>query len=131
MEKRKLMNRKIFTTLLILLMIFSTFSCSKNKTSNISFEQIPQMSVGEQWAVISSPYIAYKETPISTSKIASHGRRGDIHQILGKKIVVSEDLKEKAIWYKLPDGWIEESSIYICNNQFQAKTAAKKITGDQ
>lgn len=89
------------------------------------------MSVGEQWAVISSPYIAYKETPISTSKIASHGRRGDIHQILGKKIVVSEDLKEKTIWYKLPDGWIEESSIYICNNQFQAKTAAKKITGDQ
>ena len=44
---------------------------------------------------------------------------------------VSEDLKEKTIWYKLPDGWIEESSIYICNNQFQAKTAAKKITGDQ
>ena len=46
-------------------------------------------------------------------------------------VVVSEDLKEKTIWYKLPDGWIEESSIYICNNQFQAKTAAKKITGDQ
>ena len=131
MEKRKIMNRIFFTTLLILLLIFSTFSCSKNKTSNISFEQIPQMSIGEQWAVISSPYIAYKETPVSTSKIANHGRRGDIHQILGKKIVVSEDLKEKTIWYKLPDGWIEENSIYICNNQLQAKTAAKKITGDQ
>ena len=112
-------------------MLFKHKIVSKNKTSNISFEQIPQMSVGEQWAVISSPYIAYKETPISTSKIARHGRRGDIHQILGKKILVSEDLKEKTIWYKLPDGWIEESSIYIYNNQFQAQTAAKKIINNK
>ena len=125
------MKFKIFLSFFAILMIFNFSSCTKNKTSNISFEQIPQMSIGEQWAVISSPYIAYKETPVSTSKIANHGRRGDIHQILGKKIVVSEDLKEKTIWYKLPDGWIEENSIYICNNQLQAKTAAKKITGDQ
>ena len=131
MEKRKIMNRIFFTTLLILLLIFSTFSCSKNKTSNISFEQIPQISVGEKWAVISTPYIAYKETPTSNAKISSHGRRGDIHQISGKKIVVSEDLKEKTIWYKLPDGWIEESSIYIYNNQFQAQTAAKKIINNK
>lgn len=125
------MKFKIFLSFFAILMIFSFSSCTKNKTSNISFEQIPQMSVGEQWAVISTPYIAYKETPTSNAKISSHGRRGDIHQISGKKIVVSEDLKEKTIWYKLPDGWIEEPSIYICNNQLQAKTAAKKITGDQ
>ncbi len=125
------MKIKILLLLFLVLMIFSFTSCTKNKTANISFEQIPQMSLGEKWAVISSPYIAYKETPTNTANIVSHGRRGDIHQILGKKIEVSEDLKEKTIWYKLPDGWIEESSIYICNNQFQAKTAAKKITGNK
>ncbi len=125
------MKLRFFYSLLILILIFSNFSCSKNKPSNISFEQIPQITIGEKWAVISSPYIAYKEEPIATSKISAHGRRGDIHQILGKKIEVSEDLKQKTIWYKLPDGWIEEASIYICSNQFQAKTAAKKITGDQ
>ena len=125
------MKFKIFLSFFAILMVFSFSSCTKNKTSNISFEQIPQISVGEKWAVISTPYIAYKETPTSNAKISSHGRRGDIHQISGKKIVVSEDLKEKTIWYKLPDGWIEENSIYICNNQLQAKTAAKKITGDQ
>lgn len=121
------MKFRFFLSFFAILMIFSFSSCTKNKTSNISFEQIPQISIGEKWAVISSPYIAYKETPTSSANIIAHGRRGDVHQILGKKILVSEDLKEKTIWYKLPDGWIEESSIYIYNNQFQAQTSAKKI----
>ncbi len=121
------MKFRFFLSFFAILMIFSFSSCTKNKTSNISFEQIPQISIGEKWAVISSPYIAYKETPTSSANIIAHGRRGDIHQILGKKIEVLEDLKEKTIWYKLPDGWIEESSIYIYNNQFQAQTSAKKI----
>jgi hypothetical protein len=121
------MKFRFFLSFFAILMIFSFSSCTKNKTSNISFEQIPQISIGEKWAVISSPYIAYKETPTSSANIIAHGRRGDIHQILGKKIEVSENLKEKTIWYKLPDGWIEESSIYIYNNQFQAQTSAKKI----
>ena len=125
------MKFKLLLSFFLLLLIFNFFSCTKNKTSNISFEQIPQMSVGEKWAVISSPYIAYKEIASSTANIISHGRRGDVHQILGKKILVSEDLKEKSIWYKLPDGWIEESSIYIYNNQFQAQTAAKKIINNK
>lgn len=121
------MKFRFFLSFFAILMIFSFSSCTKNKTSNISFEQIPQISIGEKWAVISSPYIAYKETPTSSANIIAHGRRGDVHQILGKKILVSENLKEKTIWYKLPDGWIEESSIYIYNNQFQAQTSAKKI----
>ncbi len=121
------MKFRFFLSFFAILMIFGFSSCTKNKTSNISFEQIPQISIGEKWAVISSPYIAYKETPTSSANIIAHGRRGDVHQILGKKILVSEDLKEKTIWYKLPDGWIEESSIYIYNNQFQAQTSAKKI----
>lgn len=121
------MKTKILLSFFIFFMIFSFSSCTKNKISNISFEQIPQISLGEKWAVISSPYIAYKEMPTSSANIISHGRRGDIHKISGKKIEVSENLKEKTIWYKLPDGWIEESSIYIYNNQFQAQNAAKKI----
>ena len=125
------MKFRFFLSFFAILMIFSFSSCTKNKTSNISFEQIPQISIGEKWAVISSPYIAYKETPTSSANIIAHGRRGDVHQILGKKILVSEDLKEKTIWYKLPDGWIEESSIYIYNNQFQAQTAAKKIINNK
>lgn len=124
----KIKNLALF---FLFLTFFSFFSCSKNKTSNISFDGIHQISLGEKWAVISSPYIAYKESPSSTSKIISHGRRGDIHQISGKKIEVSENLKEKTIWYKLPDGWIEESSIYICNNQFQATTVAKQLIGEK
>lgn len=124
------MKYKLFFIGICFFSIFNFTSCSKNKISNINLEQISQISINESWAVISSPYTTYKTEPSENADVASHGRRGDIHKILGKKIVMSEKNK-KTIWYKLSDGWIEEDAIYICNNQLQANTASKKITGQK
>lgn len=118
-----------FITLFLFITLLTITSCSKTNSEVIHFSELENMHTDLCWAVVNSPYVAFKEKPEENSDIIAHGRKGDILTVIGKNVSKSDETK-KTTWYQLPEGWIEDSLIIICQNQYQAQTASKQVLGN-
>lgn len=75
------------------------------------------------WAVITSPYAAFRETHDWDAKVTAHGRKGDVVKITGKTSGENENA-----WYNTENGWLPKSSISVYSNRLKAQNIADKIT---
>lgn len=110
----------------ILLICCLFFSCGKNKMgvpANLS--NVENIVVSEEWAVIQSPYTAFKAEPFLQSKVVEHSRRGDVFPVIGKKLV--NNAENQVIWYQFEKGWVLETDLAIYSNKLQADFAASKL----
>lgn len=84
--------------------------------------KIEGLATSAEWAVISSPYAAFRSGSSLESQVIAHGRQGDVCQIRGKKI--EKQAKSTILWYHFDDGWLSENDIIVCNNRMQADKAS-------
>lgn len=118
------MKKKFFVIVLMIVtsLLSSCFLFQKEQTVDLSvFENL---STSTQWCIITDPYASFFSEPSKTSAITTHGRKSDILNVIGKKIILNEDKKE--LWYEFDKGWLESSSIRVFSNKLQAQQESKK-----
>lgn len=108
----------------IILCGFFLFSCEK-RSGVVDLSSAPLLPVDSQWALVMDPYALYRSEPSASATTAGYGRRGDLREVMGKRIV-SEN-KKQVIWYQFSSGWLPESSVQIYSNELKATSAAKNL----
>lgn len=108
----------------LIVCVFFFPACSK-RSDIIDLSSAPLLPVDSQWGVITDPYAIYRSEPNLSAAPAGYGRRGDLHEIKGRRIL-SED-KTQVIWYQFSAGWLPETSVRIYSNELRAQAAAKEI----
>jgi len=119
------MKKTFFIFIIFSCCIFFMTSCSAKKNSKIDLVETPNISLGNEWALIIEPYAMFKEEPIFEAKSNLHCRRGDVVEVIGKKILF--DGKKQSVWYKFESGWLPDNSVQIFSNKLKAQTASKKF----
>lgn len=110
--------------LVFFLCIFCLSACSK-RSNIIDLSSAPLLPVDSQWGVITDPYAIYRSEPNLSANPAGYGRRGDLHEIKGQRII-SEN-KKQVIWYQFSAGWLPDTSIQVYSNELRAQAAVKEI----
>ena len=85
---------------------------------------------GTLWAVVTEPLAIFRESDSYESPALQPARRGDVFAVTGKRISSHQEENGTAltmVWYCFDDGWLEESSIAIYDNETQALTAGKRL----
>ena len=106
--------------LLLFLILLST-SCTKKQEEVIVFDSSEPLSLAPdvEWALVTDPYAAYKQTTEWNAEVTGHCRRGEILRVYAKSMD-----KEKTVWYKFEEGWLPEKCLKIYTNRYKAQTAA-------
>jgi len=104
--------------------IFFLPACSK-RYETIDLSSAPLLPVDSQWGVIIDPYAIYRSEPSLSAAPAGYGRRGDLHEIKGRRILSEE--KTQVVWYQFSDGWLPQTSVRVYSNELRAQAAAKEI----
>ncbi|MBN1617359.1 MAG: hypothetical protein JW875_08595 [Spirochaetales bacterium] len=105
---------------------FCFVSCSrKTSFADLSFPSSSRVSSQDRYALIIDPYVSLRDEPGDSGITVSHGRRGDIVLITGRKIVSSEGKRSK--WIHSSKGWLPESSVYLYSSEQTARTAAQEL----
>ena len=106
-------------TLLVFLSLLSFFCISCKKDNTIYFDESEPHSLTPDisWALVSEPYVAFRESADWSSEVKGHCRKNDILEVKGTSISSS------GIWYYFDGGWLPSSSVLIYSNRFKALTA--------
>ena len=121
MKSNKKLNRILISVFFCSIFLFT--SCKINKPGKqADLNKIEGLATSAEWAVISSPYAAFRSGSSLSSEVIAHGRQGDICEVKGKKI--EKDTNGTVLWYHFDDGWISESDILVCTNRMQADKAS-------
>ena len=109
---------------LILFLILLSTSCTKKQEEVIVFDTSEPLSLAPdvEWALITDPYVAYRQTTDWNAEITGHCRRGEIIQVLSKSMD-----KEKTVWYEFEEGWLPQKCLKIYTNRYKAQTAAGEL----
>ena len=109
---------------LLILIIVLFVSCNAKDEEKILLDNSEPLALAPDvsWAVITEPYVAFKDEKSWESKGVGHCRLGDILQVKGK----SQD-KQQNIWYLFDEGWISEDSVIVYNNRYKAKTVSESL----
>ena len=118
---------RFFKVLFFLILSLLCFSCKKWSVAP-AFESSDPLAnyPGVQWAVVSVPYAACRESPDYSAPTKSQFREGQILMVTGEQTVqIDRDTKE--LWYAFDDGWIPSSLLKVCRNKFQAEEVVKNL----
>ena len=102
------MKKLIYICLLAILILLA--GCSKKEEAPVVFDDSQPLALAPdvQWAVVSEPYAAFKESKDWSASVIGHCRKGDVFQIKGK----SFDSKNE-VWYYVEQGWLHSSSVVV------------------
>lgn len=117
------------TRLIIPAVIATAFFLSCSEKTSLSRIQFPVYSViasDGRFALIVDPYISLRDQPGDSGITIAHGRRGDIFEITGKKIMDSGERRE--LWLDLGTGWVLSTSAELYSSRETANTAALRFT---
>lgn len=114
----------LITIFLIQLILLCLTGCVKKETEMLPLDNSEPMSLAPdvEWAVVTSPYAAFRQEHDWDAKVLSHARKGDIIQITGKTSNPNNNQ-----WYNTKSGWLPKSSISVYSNRLKAEAIAKKI----
>lgn len=117
------------TAALGVLFLCSTLTgCSRvDREETVDLSLFETIQSDGEWAVISEPYVAYREFPDPSSNVMAHGRLGDISHVEGKSLVPDLKLNNSVIWYQFADGYVAENSVVIYSNRLKAQSAAAEL----
>ncbi len=108
---------------LIILLVLLLFSCKRESYVPIDVSTTENLAMSSQWAVITEPYVSYKEESTIDSAVSGYGRIGDVVEITG--VGIGDD---KELWYKFDSGWLPQKAIGIYTNKLQADFASQEYT---
>ena len=106
------------SSLILLLFSFLIIGCAKKDETEIILDNSEPLALAPdvQWAVVSEPYAAFKESKDWSASVIGHCRKGDILQVKGKSL----DSKNE-VWYYFEQGWLPSSSVLVYNNRLKAQ----------
>jgi hypothetical protein len=112
--------------LLCLVSVLCVSSCLRGMSiKTIDLPSTPEISMSERYALVLDPYISLRDQPGEKGITVSHGRRGEIYEITGKKIL--ENGNENTVWVNLGNGWVNQSSVDLYSSREKAVTAAQRF----
>lgn len=125
MKKIKKLNRILFSVFSFSFFLLS--SCKINKPGKpADINKIEGLATSTEWAVVSSPYAAYRSGSNYSSDVIGHGRQGDICEVKGKKLERTGE--DTVVWYYFDEGWLSENDLLVCSNRMQAdKTSSDML----
>lgn len=97
----------------------------KRRSAIIDLTEAPLLQVDSQWALVLDPYAIYREEPGLAAKATGYGRRGDLQELKGRRMMTEN--KVTTTWYQFELGWLPETSVQIYSNQLKAATAARDL----
>lgn len=101
-------------------------ACSaSDRIGSIKFPSTPVISTEDSVVLVLDPYISIRDQPGESGITVAHGRRGEIFDVIGKKVVV--DGKDKTVWIHLENGWVEERSVSLYPGRDKAQRAAAAL----
>lgn len=114
----------IFGIFFINILLVFTTGCVKKEIEMLPLDNSEPLSLAPdvEWAVVTSPYTAFREEHDWDAKVLSHARKGDIIQITGKTSNPNNNQ-----WYNTKNGWLPKSSIAVYSNRLKAESISKKI----
>ena len=106
------------SNLILLLFSFLIIGCAKKDETEIILDNSEPLALAPdvQWAVVSEPYAAFKESKDWSASVIGHCRKGDVLQVKGKSL----DSKNE-VWYYFEQGWLPSSSVLVYNNRLKAQ----------
>ena len=106
------------SSLILLLFSFLIIGCAKKDETEIILGNSEPLALAPdvQWAVVSEPYAAFKESKDWSASVIGHCRKGDVLQVKGKSL----DSKNE-VWYYFEQGWLPSSSVLVYNNRLKAQ----------
>lgn len=117
--------------LAVLSLTLSVSGCSRaDRDETVDLSLFETMQSDGEWAVISEPYVAFREAPDPSSNVMAHGRLGDIAHVEGKALVPVEKENTSVIWYRFEIGYVAENSVVIYPNKLKAQSAATELQAD-
>jgi len=121
MKTTNKLNRILFSVFFCVFFLFS--SCKISRAGKVAdLNKIDRLATSSEWAVISSPYAAFRANSSLGADVLAHGRQGDVCEVRGKKLEKNND--KVILWYHFDEGWLSEDDIYICTNRMQADKAS-------
>ena len=103
-------------------------SCTKDNSIVFDNSKPLALEPGLEWAVIVSPYAAFREECSLDSKVSSHGRKGDVILVCGKEYIKNKDAERGFdIWYSFDQGWLSSVDVKVYDNELKAETASKEL----
>lgn len=102
---------------------FLIIGCTKKNETEIILDNSEPLALAPdvQWAVVSEPYAAFKESKDWSASVIGHCRKGDVLQIKGKSL----DSKNE-VWYYFEQGWLHSSSVLVYSNRLRAQKYASQ-----
>jgi len=106
--------------------IVLSVSCSQhNSIKSIILPSTSIISTAERFALVIDPYISMRDQPGENGITVSHGRRGEIFEITGKKILKAG--YDTVLWVNLGSGWVVSNSVEFYSSKDKAKTASARF----
>ena len=118
----------VFSLVFVTLLSFAAVSCSQKKVISFDTSNPLAMTPGVEWAVVSVPYAAFRESPAYHSTVTAQARSGDIFMVKGKRFVKDSETKGSyyQTWFYFEKGWLEANSVKIYDTQLKAETASSE-----
>lgn len=121
------MNLRAVHALTALLFLLVSASCAKSTNlPPLEFDSTPVISKNDRFALILDPYVSLRDAPGESGITISHARRGDVHDVLGVRILSSPGGKPVQ-WLELDEGWITASSVSLFSNKRKALRVSETL----
>ncbi len=119
-------KKYLYSCSILALILFFTISCERNTQGNaIVFSATPVISETDKYALVIEPYISFRDQPGDSGITMAHGRRGEIYELTGKKIIAASGAN--SVWVQLQPGWVLESAVLLYSNRERAQKAAAEL----
>lgn len=109
--------KKVFALVILLLFV----GC-KNKQINFDSSEPLALVPSVNWAVVTEPYVGFRNEMSWESSIAKHCRKGDVFLVKGKSFSDNGE-----VWYIFDDGWLHQSCVQVYSNKLKAELASENI----
>lgn len=117
--------KKIF---LLLIPLFLIVSCDKIQKQPLVLDESSPHSLSSdiKWLVITEPYVGVKSEADWNAPVSFHAKKGEVFEIKGKIYG-----NKNKVWYIVENGYVEDKSSAVFDNQYRAKNYAKTITDNK
>jgi hypothetical protein len=116
----------VFFSCILMAAALFCVSCAKNTSlGTLELPSTPVVSTSDRYALVLDPYISLRDQPGTQGVTVAHGRRGEIYEVTGKKIVETQNDNE--VWVNLGSGWVTTQAVELYSSREKAETAAARF----
>ncbi|MGL4982962.1 MAG: hypothetical protein ACRC4W_08975 [Treponemataceae bacterium] len=102
------------------------FSCNRYQNIELNLPKDFENNLETDWLVITEPYTKLFSDSSLDVPVSAFVRLGEIYKVEGRRIKYDNN-KNRILWYKIEEGWIQEVSVKIASNKAKAATISAEV----